>query len=77
MLSENDGRRLRRAGFTNREINIFAQAVDPTGTDQPPVDLSQPVWQTVMLRRHRIRRRLKRDYERTTGRRNWESRRTS
>ena len=67
MLTEYDGWRLRRAGFTHREIDTYAGAVTSTGADQPPILLDSPVWQKVMRRRRRIAKRLQGRYEEDTG----------
>lgn len=68
MLTEHDAWRLRRAGFTHREIDTYSIAVTPTEADQPPLNLDGPVWQKVMRRRRRIAKRMQEQYEADTGR---------
>ena len=68
MITEHDGRRLRRSGFTHREIDEFANAYNwQTGADQPPVKLDSPVWKKVMRRRRRLVNDILDTYEEDTG----------
>lgn len=50
-LSYDDAEKLRRVGFTDYEINAFAEGKTPDGKDQPTINLSSEVWQRVMSSR--------------------------
>ena len=47
-LSFDDAKRLQEAGFLDFEIEKIAEAETVDGKEQPPVDLSSPVWQRVL-----------------------------
>jgi len=50
-LTNKDRNWLRGVGFIPREIRHFANAKDPAGKLQPPIDLSSPAWQAMMTSR--------------------------
>ncbi len=50
-LSINDYERLIEAGFIDSEIQAFSESKDPSGHDQPPINLNEPVWQQTMQTR--------------------------
>ena len=57
MISDHDAWRLRRSGFTYKEIADFAWAVDQAGKDQV-IDIDTEPWQKAMRRRRSLRRRI-------------------
>lgn len=61
-LSWNDAIKLSNDGFTNREINLFAEAVDPTGKPQPEANIESPLWLSVRQERRDLIGRLQDDY---------------
>ena len=48
MLSIEDARRLKDAGFLEYEIQELSKGKAPDGRDQPPIDLNSPVWQRAL-----------------------------
>ena len=50
-LSFEAAEQLRAAGFLDYEIEQYATAVDSESKPQPPIDISQPVWQRAMKSR--------------------------
>jgi len=50
-LTNKDRNWLRGVGFIPREIDAFANAVDPAGNPQPPIDLTNEAWQDMMTSR--------------------------
>ena len=57
-ISVSDGKILKRAFFTDDEISDIANAVDPSGKPQPPVDINSPLWRGVILSRKSWHMRL-------------------
>jgi hypothetical protein len=62
-ISLGDAERLHRAGFLDAEIEEFSSAQDSLGRNQPPINLSSPVWQSVL--------RSRRDWTDERLRRGW------
>ncbi len=50
-LSQADAKRLTAAGFLQHEIDELAGAKDPSGKDQPAINLSSPIWQATLKSR--------------------------
>lgn len=50
-ISSNDADRLRRAGFTEHELDLLANAKTPDGKDQPAIDVGSPAWQSTLKSR--------------------------
>lgn len=68
MISYADQERLRRIGFTWKEIKAFDAAVDPEGMPQPVVNIADsPVWQEAIKRRIQVVTGLALAYRADTG----------
>lgn len=44
-----------KAGFTEHEVEILSEGRDPSGKDQPPINLNSPAWRIVIDSRQRWR----------------------
>lgn len=67
MISFSDQSILYKCYFTRREIKSFDVAIDPSGHQQPVVDLRSPVWKAVIARRQQLAKGLARAYRSDTG----------
>lgn len=61
-LDEMDRFQLYEAGFTQKEIKEIAEAVDPKGNPQPPVDLNDAGWQSAIKNRVQFTNRIRANY---------------
>lgn len=50
-ISSNDAENLRRAGFTEYELDLLANAKTPDGKDQPAIKIDGPAWQSSLRSR--------------------------
>jgi len=65
-ITNDDSDRLERAGYLEFEILEFANATNPDGSPQKPINLDSPVWQAMLKSRYdwiqdKIERRWTRD----------------
>ena len=50
-ISVEDAKILRESGFLESEVLRFSESKTPEGVDQPPIDISTPVWQAMLRSR--------------------------
>ncbi len=58
---------LSMVGFTDREIQAFGNAVDPSGEPQPPINLGDDTWRKVVNERQEWIARIQDAHVQSTG----------